>query len=142
MADPEIRAFLTIALMAALADGANDERERAALKSLAGRLGEGRIDLTDVYDDVLVRKISIADAVRPLTTTETRRQAYETAVTVAAADGVTSPKEGAFLPISPRRSACPRRTRRVTWRKLMRSRQPQVSPVRAVPSRSARCRGT
>ena len=97
MADPEIRAFLTIALMAALADGANDERERAALKSLAGRLGEGRIDLTDVYDDVLVRKISIADAVRPLTTTETRRQAYETAVTVAAADGVTSPKEGAFL---------------------------------------------
>ena len=38
MNDSEIRAFLTIALMAALADGANDDRERAALKSLAGRL--------------------------------------------------------------------------------------------------------
>ena len=97
MNDSEIRAFLTIALMAALADGANDDRERAALKSLAGRLGEGRIDLTDVYDDVLVRKISIADAVRPLTTTEARRQAYETAVAVADADGVHSPAEGAFL---------------------------------------------
>ena len=97
MNDSEIRAFLTIALMAALADGANDDRERAALKSLAGRLGEGRIDLTDVYDDVLVRKISIADAVRPITTTEARRQAYETAVAVAAADGVHSPAEGAFL---------------------------------------------
>src|SRR5260221_4866465 len=97
MNDSEIRAFLTIALMAALADGANDDRERAALKSLAGRLGEGRIDLTDVYDDVLVRKISIADAVRPLTTTEARRQAYETAVAVAAADGGHSPAEGAFL---------------------------------------------
>ena len=97
MNDSEIRAFLTIALMAALADGANDDRERAALKSLAGRLGEGRIDLTDVYDDVLVRKISIADAVRPLTTPEARRQAYETAVAVAAADGVHSPAEGAFL---------------------------------------------
>lgn len=97
MSDSEIRAFLTIALMAALADGANDDRERAALKSLAGRLGEGRIDLTDVYDDVLVRKIPIVDAVRPLATPETRRQAYETAVAVADADGVHSPAEGAFL---------------------------------------------
>ena len=97
MNDPEIRAFLTIALMAALADGANDDRERAALKSLVGRLSEGRIDLADVYDDVLVRKISIADAVRPLTTPEVRRQAYETAVAVADADGVHSPAEGEFL---------------------------------------------
>src|ERR1700730_2378204 len=91
MNDSEIRAFLTIALMAALADGANDDTERAALKSLVARLGEGRLDLSDVYDDVLVRKISIADAVRPLTTPETRRQAYETAVAVAEADGVPSP---------------------------------------------------
>ena len=97
MTDPETRAFLTIALMAALADGAKDDRESVALKSLAGRLGEGRIDLTDVYDDVLVRKISIADAVRPLTTTEARRQAYETAVAVADSDGAHSPAEGAFL---------------------------------------------
>jgi len=97
MNDSEIRAYLTVALMAALADGAKDERERAALKSLAGRLGEGRIDLTDVYDDVLVRKISIADAVRPLSTPEARRQAYETAVAVADADGVHSPAEGGLL---------------------------------------------
>ena len=97
MSDSEIRAFLTIALMAALADGANDDRERAALKALVARLGEGRIDLADVYDDVLVRKISIADAVRALATPETRKQAYETAVVVAAADGATSPTETAFL---------------------------------------------
>jgi uncharacterized protein (DUF697 family)/tellurite resistance protein len=97
MNDSEIRAFLTIALMAALADGGKDDRERAALKSLATRLGEDRIDLLDVYDDVLVRKISIADAVRSLTTPETRRQAYETAVAVADADGIHSPAEGAFL---------------------------------------------
>ena len=97
MNDSEIRAFLTIALMAALADGANDDRERTALKGLAGRLGEGKIDLTDVYDDVLVRKLSIADAVRPLATPEARRRAYETAVAVADADGAHSPAEGAFL---------------------------------------------
>jgi uncharacterized protein (DUF697 family)/tellurite resistance protein len=97
MTDAEIRAFMTVALMAAMADGAGDDRERAALKGLAGRLGEGKLDLSDVYDDVLVRKISIADAVRPLGTTEARRQAYETAVAVADADGVHSPAEGAFL---------------------------------------------
>ena len=97
MSDSEIRAFLTIALMAAFADGGKDDREHAALKGLAARLGEGRIDLIDVYDDVLVRKIPITDAVRPLTAPETRRQAYETAVAVANADGVHSPAEGAFL---------------------------------------------
>jgi len=97
MNDSEIRAFLTIALMAALADGANDDRERATLKSLATRLGEGRIDLIDVYDDVLVHKVSIADTVSSLTTPESRRQAYETAVAVANADGVHSTAEGTFL---------------------------------------------
>jgi len=97
MSDSEIRAFLTIALMAALADGVKDDRERTALKSLTTRLGEGRIDLADVYDDVLVRRITIAEAVRSLATPETRRQAYETAVAVANADGVHSPAEGAFL---------------------------------------------
>lgn len=97
MNDSENRALLAVALMAALADGGNDERERAALRGLALRLGEGRIDLADVYDDVLVRKMSIADAVRPLTTLEARRQAYETAVAVADADGVHSSAEGAFL---------------------------------------------
>lgn len=97
MTDAEIRAFLTVALMAALADGGNDERERAALKSLAGRLGGGKLDLTEIYDDVLVRRISIAEAVRPLATPEARRQAYETAVAVADADGVHSPAEGALL---------------------------------------------
>ncbi len=97
MNDAEVRAFLAVALMAALADGSNDDRERAALKSLAGRLGEARVDLAEVYDDVLVRRISIADAVRPLATPEARRQAYETAVAVADADGVHSPAEGTFL---------------------------------------------
>ena len=97
MTDSEIRSFMTVALMAALADGANDERERDALKSLAGRLAGSRIDLADIYDDVLVRKVSIADAVRPLTTLDAKRQAYETAVAVADADGVHSPAEGDFL---------------------------------------------
>jgi uncharacterized protein (DUF697 family)/tellurite resistance protein len=97
MTDSEIRALLTIALMSATADGASDERERTALKAVAGRLAGSRVDLADVYDDVLLRKISIADAVRPLTTPEAKRLAYETAVALADADAVHSPAEGEFL---------------------------------------------
>ena len=97
MTDSEIRAYLTVALMAALADETNDDAERAALKSLVGRIGEGRIDLGDVYDDVLVRKVSVAEAVRPLVTSEARRQAYETAVAVASADGAHTSAEDTFL---------------------------------------------
>lgn len=97
MTDPEIRAVLTIALMAALADGAKDDREREALRTLAARIGETRGDLSTVYDDVLVRKVALADVVRPLTTPEARRQAYEAAVGMANADGVHTPAEGAFL---------------------------------------------
>lgn len=97
MNDSEIRALLTVALMAALADGGKDEREGAALKSLVARLGKDRIDLADIYDDVLLRKVPIGDVVRPLGTPEIRRQAYETAVAVADADGAHSPAEGAFL---------------------------------------------
>src|SRR5262245_43260673 len=97
MNDSDIRALLTIALMAALADGNSDDRERAALKALAGRLGEGRLDLADIYDDVLVRKVSIADAVRPLASADLKREAYQAAVAVCDADGASSAAEAAFL---------------------------------------------
>jgi uncharacterized protein (DUF697 family)/tellurite resistance protein len=97
MTDAETRSLLTVALMAALADGDKDPREREALRALAGRIGEGRVDLADVYDDVLVRKVPVADAVRPLATPELRREAYQTAVAIASADGVQNAAEGAFL---------------------------------------------
>jgi len=97
MNDAEIRAAITVALMAAFADGLNDDRERAAVKALALRLGEGRIDLADVYEDVLARKLTIAQAVTPLGSTESRGAAYEAAVAIAAADGVHTPAETAFL---------------------------------------------
>jgi uncharacterized protein (DUF697 family)/tellurite resistance protein len=97
MNDAEIRAMLTVALMAALADGDKDERERESLRALASRIGQGRVDLADVYDDVLVRKVGVAQAVAPLSTPQLRQQAYQVAVAVADADGVHSPAEGAFL---------------------------------------------
>jgi uncharacterized protein (DUF697 family)/tellurite resistance protein len=95
--DAEIRALLSVALMAALADGDRHDLEREALRAMSARLGEGRIDLADVYDDVLLRKRPLGDVVRPLESEALRRQAYEAAVAVADADGTHTPGEGAFL---------------------------------------------
>jgi len=97
MNDAEIRSMLTVALMAALADGDKDARERDALRALVARIGEGRVDLAEVYDDVLVRRIGVGEAVRALATPELRRQAFEVAVAIADADGAHTPAEGEFL---------------------------------------------
>ena len=92
----EINSVFTIALLAALADGNADERERAHLREVATRIGGDRIDLS-VLDRAPGARPSIAEAVRPLSTPEARRHAYEVAVAVAAADGAHTPAEGAFL---------------------------------------------
>jgi len=94
--DAEINGIFTLALLAALADGNPDERERAHLREVATRVGGDRIDLA-VLDRKPGARPSIADAVRPLSTPETRRYAYEVAVAVVAADGAHTPAEGAFL---------------------------------------------
>jgi uncharacterized protein (DUF697 family)/tellurite resistance protein len=94
--DAEINAVFTIALLSALADGDADERERAQLREVAARVGGNRIDLS-VLDRASGARPSIAEAVRPLSTPEARRYAYEVAVAVAAADGTHTPAEGEFL---------------------------------------------
>lgn len=93
---PQQRAALTLALMAAFADGDNDEHERAALKQAAAAIGGG-VDLTAVYEDVLLRKPDLASVAAALTTPEQRQLAYEMAVGICHADGSATPAEGEFL---------------------------------------------
>ncbi len=95
--DAEINSLLTIALTAAFADGAKDDRERTRLRDLASRLAGDRIDLADLDRKVLLDRPPLAEIVRPLSTPEVRRYAYELAVAVADADGVHNDAEGAFL---------------------------------------------
>ena len=95
--DAEINSLLTIALTAAFADGAKDERERTRLRDLASRLAGDRIDLAELDRKVLLDRPPLAEIVRPLSTPEVRRYAYELAVAVADADGIHNDAEGAFL---------------------------------------------
>ncbi len=93
------RALLAIALLAAFADGDKDDRERAQIKRIAESLaGEsGAPALASLYQDVLLKRIDLAQAATALTEPGERQLAYETAVCVCDADGAQSAAEQAFL---------------------------------------------
>ncbi len=97
MTDPQSRALLTLALMAAFADGANSESEHAALKRAADALGTADPDIAGIYQDVLFRKPRLEDVAVAITAPELKRQAYEVAVAVCDADGAHTAAEAAFL---------------------------------------------
>jgi uncharacterized protein (DUF697 family)/tellurite resistance protein len=94
----ETRSVLTIALMAAFADGLKDDRERSAVKRVADALGpEAGFDLPALYRDVLLAKPDLAQVAAGLQSAEARQLAYEMAVGVCDADGVQGPAEREFL---------------------------------------------
>jgi uncharacterized protein (DUF697 family) len=97
MSEAEQRAIFTVSLMAAWADGMNDEHERAVVEKLIGSLGGAAIDTAAMYQDLLQRKPPLAEVVKPLVTLPSRQLAYETAVGVVHADGATSAPEATFL---------------------------------------------
>jgi len=98
MNEQEQKAVLTLSLMAAFADGNKDASERAELKRIADALaGEGSINLAALYQDVLLKRVSMPAAAAMLTTSEARQLAFEMAVCVCDADGVQSPPEKQFL---------------------------------------------
>ncbi len=94
----QIRATLTLALMAAFADGMKDDREREAVKKVADALGgESDIDLPVLFRDVLLSKPDLATVGAPLNTAELKQYAYEMAVGVANSDGAQNDAEKTFL---------------------------------------------
>ncbi len=94
------QAVLTIALLAAFADGANDDREREQIRRLADSLGsqQGAPDLPALYQQVLLKQASLQDAAALLVDAGHRQLAYEMAVCVCDADGrVTEAERHAIL---------------------------------------------
>jgi uncharacterized protein (DUF697 family)/tellurite resistance protein len=95
----EQEAVLTIALLAAFSDGAKDEREREEIKRIAESLtGEpGAPQLSQLYQNVLLKRVNVEQAAAVLSEPSYRQLAYEMAVCVCDADGVASPAEQKFL---------------------------------------------
>ncbi len=91
--------LLSIALMAALADGHKADAERAEIRRIADLLASeaGAAHLADVYQKVLLKRVSLASAAAGLDMPEHRQLAYEMAVCVCEADGSLSDAEQQFL---------------------------------------------
>jgi uncharacterized protein (DUF697 family)/tellurite resistance protein len=93
------KAILAIALHAAFADGAKDDREREEVRRIAESLASSSqaIDLRAIYQEVLLKRFSLDQAVAALTDEGLRHYAYEMALCVCEADGQTTAAERQFL---------------------------------------------
>nr|WP_066265497.1 DUF533 domain-containing protein [Hydrogenophaga palleronii] len=99
MTAQEHQSILSIAMLAAFADGHKADTEREAIRRMAESLPReaGGTELVRLYQDVLLKRVSLAEAEAGLTDAGQRQLAYEMAVCVCDADGRQSPAEAAFL---------------------------------------------
>jgi uncharacterized protein (DUF697 family)/tellurite resistance protein len=89
--ETEHQAIISIALMAALADGQQSDAETASLAAVAKDFGE------DLFSEVASGDVTLESQVALLTTPESKQQALETAIAVCHADGTTNEAESEFL---------------------------------------------
>ena len=93
------KSILTIALLAAFADGNKDDAEREEIRRIAQSLAgdAGMADLPRIYQDVLLRRANVQAAVQALSDPMHRQLAYEMAVCVCDVDGRQTATEREFL---------------------------------------------
>lgn len=98
MTQSETQAIVSLSLMAAFADGAKHDRERAEVKRIADALAQSdAVHLPTLVQDVLMKRVDLASAAAALRSADARQLAYEMAVCVCDADGVQSVPEQRFL---------------------------------------------
>lgn len=97
MTDAEKRSVVGLCIAAAFADESKSEVERAAVKRVADSFQSGVLDLPALYQDVLLRRVSVAALCQPLASREVRQLAYEMALGVCEADANLNEPERAFL---------------------------------------------
>jgi len=93
----EKQAILTIALLAAFADSNSSDTEREAVRRVIDSLGGNDLNAAALYQDVLLKRATVASAAAQLTTPELRQLAYELAVGVCDADKLRNDAETVFL---------------------------------------------
>lgn len=98
MTPSETRAIVSLSLLAAFVDGEKHERERAEIKRIAEGLSQADgVQLPMLYQDVLMKRVSLASVAGELKSSDSRQLAYEMAVCVCDADGTQSEAERLFL---------------------------------------------
>ena len=92
----EMKALLSIAMLAAFADSQKQDREREEVRRVAESLG-GDLNVATLYQEVLLARVDVASAAALLSTPGLRQLAYEIAIGVCDADGLRNDAENAFL---------------------------------------------
>ncbi len=95
--EQEHKAILCICILAAFADGAQDETERAQIERVMNGFSGEHLDLASAYQDVLSGKLSLPQLAAQLQAPAAKALAYEMAVCVCHADGVLKDGENQFL---------------------------------------------
>ena len=97
LSEQEHRAIICVCILAAFADGAQDEVERAQIERIVNGFTEEHLDLASAYQDILGGKLSLAQVVGQLRAPSAKALAYEMAVCVCHADGLLQEPETRFL---------------------------------------------
>lgn len=98
MTPEETRAILALCVLASFADGDKHERERDEIKRVAQNFSPGDVgQLSTLYQDVLMKRVTLASVVQQLQSDDAKQLAYEMAVCVCDADGTLSDAEQRFL---------------------------------------------
>jgi uncharacterized protein (DUF697 family)/tellurite resistance protein len=92
-------ALYAICLLAAFSDGGKADAEREELREIGASLLPPEFNAAGIYQKVLLRKTTVAEESAKLDAPDWRQLAYEMAVKVCEADGVTSTAEKDFLAI-------------------------------------------
>ena len=95
--EQEHKAILSICILAAFADGSQDQVEREQIERILKGFSQEHLDLAGAYQDVLAGKVSLGQAATELQTASAKALAYEMAVCVCNADGVLKDSEKQFL---------------------------------------------
>jgi uncharacterized protein (DUF697 family)/tellurite resistance protein len=93
----EHKAIICVCILAAFADGAQDELERAQIERIVNGFAEDHLELASAYQDMLGGRLSLAQVAARLEAPAAKTLAYEMAVCVCNADGVLKDPEKQFL---------------------------------------------
>lgn len=96
MQTAEKEAILTIALLAAFADGKQHDTERSEVRRASDALA-AELNAPELYQRVLMKRIDVDGAASQLQSAQARTLAYEIAVGVCEADGLRNQDETRFL---------------------------------------------
>jgi len=97
LTEQEHRAIIGACILAAFADGAQDETERAQIQRIVESFPSDRPDLTALYQDAMGGKLNVAQLASQLQNPAARAMAYQMAVCICYADGTLKDGEKQYL---------------------------------------------